>query len=394
MLYGMPALDAIDHQVLAELDAMHSELRVHLRSGPRWEGQLRRSLFAAAIQGSNTIENITISSSDARALVEHAPMSAEASEETQQAVVGYRDAMTYVQQTPHMEFFDYSETLLSSLHFMITKYQPARWPGRYRAGAIYVASADPLEPVYTGPDPELVPGLMTELIEWLRDGDLDAPAYARAGMAHLNLVGIHPWRDGNGRTARALHTLVLARTGEIAPEFSSIEEWLGEQTNTVHYYEALRSTQEGSFQPERDAHSWLRFVFTAHHRQAQRVKRRFEWTVRLWQDLARLAGERGLPDRAVSALYAAAVGEVRRTTYQHDEGLSRDQAIRDIQALTRAGLLAPQGNATTRIYVLAGAATEIARAAAAAVRGPGRDPYAPAASTSRSRAANSSGLPA
>jgi Fic family protein len=376
MLYAMPPLDAVDVKVLGELDEMRSELRIHLRSKPHWEGQLRRSLFAAAIQGSNTIENITISSADARALVEHAPMSQEASEETQQAVIGYRDAMTYVQQTPLMEFFDYSETLLSTLHFMITKYQPAKWPGRYRRGGIFVASADPLEPAYTGPEAESVPGLMDELIEWLRGGDLDAPAYARAAMAHLNLVGIHPWRDGNGRTARALHTLLLARTREVAPEFSSIEEWLGEQTNTVQYYEALRSTQDGHFQPARDAHSWLRFVFAAHHRQAQRVKRRYEWTVRLWSDLARLAGERGLPERVVTALYGAAVGEVRRTTYQHDEGLSRDQAIRDIQALTRAGLLAPRGNATTRVYLLAGAAIEIAQAATVAVRGPGRDPYA------------------
>ena len=376
MLYVMPLLDATDLQVLGELNEMRSALRLQLRSKPHWEGQLRRSLFAAAIQGSNTIENITISSSDARALVEHAPLSAGASEETQQAVIGYRDAMTYVQQTPLMEYFDHSETLLSALHFMITKYQPAKWPGRYRTGGIFVTSADPLEPTYTGPEPDLVPQLMNELIEWLRDGDLGAPAYARAAMAHLNLVGIHPWRDGNGRTARALHTLVLARTGELAPEFSSIEEWLGEHTNTVQYYEALRSTQEGSFQPERDAHSWLRFVLTAHHRQAQRVKRRYEWTVRLWNDLARLAGERGLHDRVVAALYAAALGEVRRTTYQQDEALSRDQAIRDIQALTRAGLLTPRGNATTRVYLLAGVATEIAQAATAAVRGPGRDPYA------------------
>jgi Fic family protein len=376
MLYAMPALDGADLRVLEELSEMRAELRAHLRSGPRWEGQLRRNLFAAAIQGSNTIESITISSSDARALVEHAPMSADASEQTQQAVIGYRDAMTYVQHAPMMGFFEYSETLLSALHFMITKCQPARWPGRYRTGGIYVTSSDPLEPAYTGPDADLVPGLMGELVDWLQGGDVDAPAYARAAMAHLNLVGIHPWRDGNGRTARALHTLVLARVGELAPEFSSIEEWLGEQTNTVQYYEALRSTQQGSFQPGRDAHSWLRFVFAAHHRQAQRVKRRYDWTARLWNDLARLTEERQLPERAVSALYAAAVGEVRRTTYQQDERLTRDQAIRDIQALTRAGLLAPRGNATTRVYVLNGAATDIAQAAAAAVRGPGRDPYA------------------
>jgi Fic family protein len=243
-------------------------------------------------------------------------------------------------------------------------------------GGIFVSSGDPLEPAYTGPDADSVPGLMSELVEWLRHGNLDAPAYARAAMAHLNVVSVHPWRDGNGRTARALHTLVLARVGEVAPEFSSIEEWLGEHINTVQYYEALRSVQQGGFQPELDAHAWLKFVFAAHHRQAQRVKRRYDWTVRMWNDLAHLADERALPERTVSALYAAAVGEVRRTTYQQDEGLSRDQAIRDIQALTRAGLLAPRGNATTRVYVLAGAATQIAHAAAAAVRGPGRDPYA------------------
>lgn len=374
----MPALDAADLRVLDELSEMCAEVQKHLRSKPHWEGQLRRSLFAAAIQGSNTIENITISSSDARALVERAPMSAEAGEETQQAVIGYRDAMTYVQQAPLMSFFEYSETLLSALHFMITKYQPAKWPGRYRTGGIFVTSSDPLEPAYTGPDAEAVPALMGELVEWLRHGDLDAPAYARAAMAHLNLVAVHPWRDGNGRTARALHTLVLARVGELAPEFSSIEEWLGEQINTVQYYEALRSTQEGSFQPGRDAHSWVKFVFAAHHRQAQRVKRRYDWTARLWNDLAGVAGEQGLPERVVSALYAAAAGEVRRTTYQQDEGLSRDQAIRDIQALTRARLLTPRGNATTRVYVLGDAATDIAEAAAAAVRGPGRDPYADA----------------
>ncbi|MFF5077498.1 hypothetical protein ACFY36_10630 [Actinoplanes sp. NPDC000266] len=84
-------------------------------------------------------------------------MSAEAGEQTQQAVIGYRDAMTYVRQAPMMGFFEYSETLLSALHFMITKYQPANWPGRYRAGGIYVSSRDPLEPAYTGPGADEVP---------------------------------------------------------------------------------------------------------------------------------------------------------------------------------------------------------------------------------------------
>jgi Fic family protein len=375
----MPKLDAQDEQVLGELQEMRQDLQLHLRSKPRWEGQLRRNLFAAAIQGSNTIEKIIVSDSDARALVEGAPMSAETAEQTQAAVIGYRDAMTYVQQAPTLEFFGYTETLLSTLHFMITKYQPKKWPGRYRTGGIYVTGEDPLFPgsiipAYTGPDPDVVPGLMKELVDWLEGGDLDAPSYARAALAHLNLVSIHPWRDGNGRMSRCVHTLILALGGEVAPEFSSIEEWLGRQVNTARYYDALQRRGR-TFVPETDVHDWIRFVFTAHHYQAQGVRARVMWTERIWEDMERLVRRRKMPERMVSALYAAAVGEVRRVTYQQDENLTRDQAIRDIQALTRAGLLKPKGNATTRVYLLDGDGLEAREDTTNAVRAHAKDPY-------------------
>lgn len=375
MLLKTPELDADDHRVLGEIEAMREDLRLHLRATPRWTGQLRRELFAAAVQGSNTIEQITVSMSDARAAVEGQTMSAHVDPKTEAAILGYRDAMTYVQQTPEMPFFAYDEMLLSALHFMIQKYDMSKWPGRYRPGAIYVTSNDPLEPAYTGPDADQVPSLMRELVEWLQQDDLDQPSLVRASMAHLNLVCIHPWRDGNGRTARCLHTLVLARDGVLAPEFSSIEQWLGDQVHTLQYYQALQETQGGTFQPGRSARPWLRFALTAHHKQAQLVQRRVAYTERLWHELTEQAEQRGLPERVVGALYAAAVGELRRTTYQTDEDLTRDQAIRDIQALVRNGLVQPRGNAATRVYVIDGAARDAHLAATEAVRQPMVDPY-------------------
>ncbi len=63
-------------------------------------------------------------------------------------------------------------------------------------------------------------------------------------MAHLNLTMIHPFKDGNGRMARALQTLVLSREGIVSPVFSSIEEWLGK--NTLPYYNILAETGEGN----------------------------------------------------------------------------------------------------------------------------------------------------
>lgn len=302
-------------------------------------------------------------------------MSAEVSEDTQLAIMGYRDAMTWVQQTPEMGNFKYGEMMLSLLHFTILKHRMGKWPGRYRTGGVYVTSANRLTPAYIGPDADEVPRLMSELVEWLNEGDLDQTALVRASMAHLNLVCIHPWRDGNGRMSRALHTLVLARDGELAPEFSSIEQWLGDSVHTVQYYQALQELQGGSFQPEKDAQPWLRFALTAHHKQAQAVQRHVEYTMRLWLDMERLAEERGLPERVVTGLYAAAVGELRRTTYQKDEDLTRDQAIRDIQALMRNGLVKPRGNAATRVYLIDGVAKDMSTAAMESVLAPMVEPY-------------------
>jgi Fic family protein len=68
--------------------------------------------------------------------------------------------------------------------------------------------------------------LVQELVDWL-NGDDGTHLLVRAAMAHLHLVSIHPWADGNGRMSRSLQTLMIAREGALAPEFSSVEAWLG-----------------------------------------------------------------------------------------------------------------------------------------------------------------------
>jgi Fic family protein len=225
-------------------------------------------------------------------------------------------------------------------------------PGEYRTSGVWVSGARGRPPVYIAPEAEQVPALMDELVHWLAEGDLDAPALVRASMAHFNLVSIHPWRDGNGRMSRAVHTLVLAREGVLAPEFSSIEEWLGaEEYNTREYYGTLRDVQAGSWQPERDAAPWLRFCLTAHHLQAQEVQRRFEAASRLWFRLEKLAEQHRLGERTVSALYAAAQGHLRRTAYQAEESLTRDQAIADLRALRHLDLVESVGHARTQRYI-------------------------------------------
>ncbi|MFJ9610698.1 Fic family protein [Kitasatospora sp. NPDC101176] len=377
MLYSLPELEDADRTVLAEIEGMRDRLRLHLRTPRRWEGQLQRNLTARAIAGSNTIEGYAASVSDVEdIMVGEAPI--DANDTVAVEIEGYRQAMTYIQRLAEAgEDFAYSKGLLNALHFMMQGHHLVKRPGWWRTGPVYVTSAeDPTIAAYTAPDADLVPLLTGELVEWLNDGDLDAPGLVRASMAHLNLVAIHPWSDGNGRMSRALHTLVLAREGIMAPEFSSIEEWLGRARNTYRYYDVLGEVGGPVWTPGRDTLRWVRFCLRAHHQQAQSVERQVKTTREVWTALDEAVEQRGWPDRMLYALYPAAMGNrLRRATYQADAELSEQQAQRDIRELVRAGWLAAKGEAQGRYYL---AGPDLPEEITRGVREPRplRDPYA------------------
>ncbi|RGC68470.1 Adenosine monophosphate-protein transferase SoFic [Micromonospora sp. MW-13] len=360
MLHSAPRLTSEDERVLAELETMREALRYRVAEPRRWSGHLRRSLIAHAIQGSNSIEGYQIGLDDAVAAVTgEDPM--ETSPGIWGVITGYRDVLTYVQQLGHSREFAWYHMLLNSLHFMMMRHELAKWPGRYRPGDIYVDESHTGRRVYTGPDADEVPSLVSELVDWLTGGESDSPLLVRASMAHLNLVKIHPWRDGNGRMSRCLHTLVLARDGVLAPEFSSIEEWLGAGRNTYAYYDVLAEVGGTSWRPANDTGPWIRFCLSAHHQQAQLVRQRLDQAARLWELLDDRVRQGGLPERVVSALQLAATGgRVRRTVYQRDEALTDDQAVRDLRALVRAGFLQQHGQTRGRYYVASGTLRELA----------------------------------
>lgn len=304
-------------------------------------------MFARAIQGSNTIEGYNATLADAMAVADgEAPL--DAAEETTQALAGYRDAMTYVLQLAGAPHFRYSDGLVNSLHFMMLKYDITKGPGLFRNGPVYVRHEPSGDVVYEGPPAEDVPGLVAELISSLEG--MSGPTLIRAAMAHLNLVMVHPYRDGNGRIARILQSLVLSRDGILAPELSSIEEYLGR--NTQSYYDVLAEVGAGSWQPRRDARPWVRYCLTAHFRQGRRVLRRARQAERLWDVLENHVESIGLPDRAVIALFDAAQRlRVTNRVYQEQADISEHAGGRDLKRLVDLELLEPRGEKRGRYYV-------------------------------------------
>lgn len=363
-----------EREIIGEIAALNQSLRFQLHEPRRWSGALRRMTFARNIQGSNSIECFNAELDDANA-VARGEEPIDASTEMHLALEGYRNAKTYVLQVVQEPHPVASADLIKSLHFMMTHYDLKNRPGRWRAGPVFVEREKTGEIVHEGVDVGRVPDLMAALVGAINQdsANQDSPkedsgeAIIRAAMAHLNLVMIHPFKDGNGRMARCLQSLVLAADGTLAPVFMSIEEHLGR--NTQEYYDVLGTVGGGSWQPERDARPWIRFILTAHLKQAETLQRRVTASGQAWTELEVLTTAKRVPERTVSALFEAVFGyRVWRATYMAalsaaDEAISEQTATRDFKALVDARLLEPHGDKRGRYYTAAPPLQEIARRA-------------------------------
>jgi len=202
VIYSAPALTTEDQAVLSEIHQMRKQLRHVLRTPRRWEGVLRRSALARAIQGSNSIEGYRVDEDDAAAALDgEEPISAD--EETFLEIQGYRQALGYVLAKGDDDDATFDTTEIRAMHYMMLSHDHGKSPGRYRKGAIYVRDERRDLVVYEGPDAADVPALMDALVRSLQTG-VNSDPVVRSAMAHLNLVMIHPFKDGNGRMARAL----------------------------------------------------------------------------------------------------------------------------------------------------------------------------------------------
>ena len=353
MVYQAPPLDDDEIAVLAKIGELSAGLRLRLLETRRSTHSLARLQLARALWGSSALDESNVALDDITAIDLGVP-SIDVDDETRLALRSYRDALTYVSHLSNDDDFAYNRQLLKSLHFMMGSYDARGRNGRWRVGPASLSRGDTVDFRYVGPDAKDVPALIDELVDSLQTTD-GPPVLVRAALAHLNLIAIQPFERRNGKMARCLHTLVLARQGVLAPANGSIEEYLGR--NAKAYEEVVSKVAADSFQPDRDTRPWVRFVLTAHLRQAQTLKRRLNEHDLLWHRLEKMAASRALPDRSVVALFDASVGlRVRSATYRAAvdgadfEDITEATASRDLRQAAEGGLLEAVGEKRGRHY--------------------------------------------
>lgn len=153
-----------------------------------------------------------------------------------------------------------TEELIRKLHALIF-IGPRTRPSPYRDGQNVIRDAATGAIIYLPPQVADVPGLMADLVAWITQAEQEGlPAPVIAALAHYQFVTIHPFFDGNGRTARALATLLLYKHGYDLGRFYSLEE--AYVADLPAYYAALQTHPHHNYYEGRadaDLTGWLTY---------------------------------------------------------------------------------------------------------------------------------------
>jgi len=263
----------------------------------------------------------------------------EAQKDDVRELLNYREAFNLVSE--YLDSGDpITEGLIREIHKRLV--QGVRGgqggPGAYRTVQNFVANSRTREIIYTPPPPEDVAPLMRDLVDWLRADSAIHPVLV-AGIAQFQLVHIHPFLDGNGRTSRLLSTLCLYRAGFDFKRLFTISEFYDRDRSA--FYRALQTVRE----KDMDLTGWVEFFVGGLATQLEEVKAR--GTVAIRADI--VAHTHRLNDRQSAVLTEVLTGG--RLSVAELERLfsdvNRRTLQRDIKKLLEKGLLREIGSGPT-----------------------------------------------
>lgn len=203
-------------------------------------------------------------------------------------------------------------------------------PGEYRLAQNYVVNAATRAILYTPPPPGDVPELMRDLVAWLNTPSDIHPVLV-GGIAQYQLVHIHPFLDGNGRTSRLLSTLCLYRAGYDFRRLFTLSEYY--DRDRPAFYRAIRAVDLD----ELDLTPWLEYFVGGLDTQLAEVRERGRQAILV--DVA--AQEHSLNGRQAEVLRVLATeGQMTiRDLEQRFSGVARRTLQRDLKLLVVEGLL-------------------------------------------------------
>lgn len=226
---------------------------------PALEAELRYRARVRSAHYSTRIEGNRLTLAQAEAVVASPRTQFHGRERDVREVRNYWNALLRIEEWAARKA-PLTEELIHRMHALVEKGPRAR-PTPYRDGQNVIRDASSNAIVYLPPEARDVPGLMAALVAWCNAAEQEGlPAPLIAGLVHYQFVTIHPYYDGNGRTARLLATFILSRAGYGLNGFLSLEEHHARDLEA--YYHSLAVHPHHNYyegRAEADLTPWLEY---------------------------------------------------------------------------------------------------------------------------------------
>src|SRR3989338_11682776 len=333
---------------ISKIEAVEEVIR-HAPILPLWEKEFREDAIVRSVYHGTHIEGNMIGKDEAKDVLRGKDVMARARDI--QEIINYRKVIEFIDEEARKKLDNISEELILKLHKLIVeKILSVEQAGKYRVKQVVIRNSQTGAVTFRPPIPLEVPYLMKEFVSWVnRTTTEELHPILKAGIAHHELVRIHPFVDGNGRLARVIVTLILLMGGYDIRRFFSLEEYY--DRDAVAYYENLQRATSG------DMTVWLEYFTYGASCEFERVKDKI---LRLSKD-ARLKEKFGgrqiyLTERQVKVIeYIQEIGYVQNQAFASIfPDLSEDSVLRDINDLIEKGLIKKIGKTKAARYVLTG----------------------------------------
>ncbi|NGX52524.1 MAG: Adenosine monophosphate-protein transferase SoFic [Candidatus Anoxychlamydiales bacterium] len=217
-----------------------------------WLAFMQKKALILEAHHTTHIEGTHLSLEQSKKLLEGKKVS-KVNPDDKQELLNYKTAFEFV-STYLQEKKPITEGLVRQIHSILVQNVRGNsaMPGEYRKVQNFVVNSKTHEIIYTPPPAYDVPIMMKELVEWL-ENEKEIHPILISGIIQFQFVHIHPFLDGNGRTARLLSTLYLYKTGYDFKRLFTISEYYDRERQK--YYLAIQSVRENNL----DMTKWLEY---------------------------------------------------------------------------------------------------------------------------------------
>jgi len=265
-------------------------------------------------------------------------------------VRNWNNAMQFVDSISPTKEVPINDLLIRHIHSLILgPNDKIHLPGDYRRGDARVRHPLSRKPVYLGPNAGDVSDLMHQFGAWLTNDAPQIDSVIASAIAHLRLVEIHPFADGNGRTARALTTLMLQRRGYSFNKLLALERYF--DADLLKYCESISNTVGERFEDGQDLTQWLEYFTYALFIEASIVSDDIVDLARYMQEWHEVLSGKGYIERHRDILaYARIRRSIRPRDVMRIGNVSAVTATEDLKRLEGLKLLESRGKGRARIY--------------------------------------------